>query len=83
MRTGTHSGGCVAKSPWSKKRVGDTDWNVTITGDEAISRIQRAITIDVLHGGGLTLDELDLPRGIKIESVGEIDAFIKRHVESP
>ena len=78
-----HAGTGAAKSPWSKSRVDTADWSVTIAGDDAITKTQNRITIDVWLGGSVTLDELDLPTTIKIKSGGEIEAFIKRHDETP
>ena len=77
-----HIGTGIAKSPWSKKPVDTADWSVTIAGDDAISKTQDLITIDVWIGGNISLDELDLPPSVRIKSGGEIEAFIKRHDES-
>lgn len=68
-----HAGKGVAKSPWSKQPVDTADWSVTLAGDK--------ITIDVWLGGRITLDELELPKSVRVKSGGEVQAFIQHHEE--
>ena len=70
-----HAGKGIAKSPWSKKPVDTADWSVTIAGN--------SITVDIWLGGSVTLDQLDLPKNVNIQTGGEIEAFIQRHDETP
>lgn len=74
-----HAGQGEAKSPWSKKTVDNADWSVTIAGDEAISKIQNKVRIDVWLSGSITLDDLQFPPSVSVKSGKEIESFVDRH----
>lgn len=74
-----HSGGGVAKSPWSTNRIDSADWTVTIAGESPVTKVQNKIRIDIWLGGSVTIDELKFPRSINVESGKEIESFIERH----
>jgi len=78
-----HVGTGAAKSPWSKDRIDTADWSVIIYGDDAITRTQDKIRIDVWVSGSVTLDDLQIPPNVTVKSGEEIEAFIKRHREKP
>jgi hypothetical protein len=78
-----HAGTGVAKSPWSKDRIDTADWSLTIAGDDAITKTQDKIRIDVWLGGSVTLADLRLPPTVTVKSGGEIESFIKRHGAAP
>ena len=74
-----HAGKGEAKSPWSKNFVDNADWSVTIGGDDAISKIQNKVRIDVWLSGSITLDDLQFPPSVSVRSGKEIESFVNRH----
>ena len=72
-----------AKSSWSKVRIDNADWSVTIAVDHPITKTQDKISIDGWLGGSVTLNDLELPATVNVKSGGEIESFIKRHGEPP
>jgi hypothetical protein len=71
-----HAGKGMARSPWSKADVDLADWSVTISGKEAISKVQNQITVDIWLSGDLLLTDLAIPSNAVVKSGGEIEKII-------
>lgn len=78
-----HAGKGLAQSPWSKKPVDDADWCIVVSGEKALSETQSHFTVHVWLSGSISLDELVLPKTLKVTSAREIDSYIKKHTATP
>jgi hypothetical protein len=88
LRLVLHPGRGMNTKPWTDSKAEPIDWSLT-TEDRAWHAIPEAgkkptqkgydITVHLYLGGNISLEELDVPLEIEVQSGGEIEQFIAHH----
>ena len=89
LRVVLHPGKLAVRSPWDKQsRAAEGDWKLyasplsreRVKADDFEPR-RFHTRVDVWLGGSVTLDGLQVPDNVSVESGGEIEAFVQRSRE--
>jgi len=81
-----HPGRCMAREPWDKDKATPCEWSFAVIrrgwgapeakpGDSG----QYVVTLNLWLGGDVTLEDLDVPLAVDVESGREIEKFVVDH----